>query len=374
MPDQMFPQPSSYKIQKILSQTQKSLVYLARRSDDVLEIHQSVVIKVFKQQIKDLPVLQMESLLRARHSSHLVKVLGFERFASQPALILEYIHGLNVKQFMEKVRLCEEEKNCICSQVLTGLKELKKIGLAHGDLSLENILIDTKGQVYLTDYGLANYEDEIYGTQPFIAPEISFLQKPNFSSDLFSLGVLEKILIGSFSETEIIGLSNQHFFLEGNSLLDPISQKRKPISFPFSPETKSLLGNQVQQALLLGDCFHSKKNSFPSKEQTLYRRGKKRAWRTVFFTGFFLFSLFITNPFISDKEDSEPAHPSTVLIRTKQWVHVQLAGQTAYSPSKFSLNRPGIYQLQWKKNKSRGQKKIFVRNGETIILRDHDFQ
>ena len=160
-----------YEIQEILGESYSSVVYLAQRLDKKFKIKQPIVIKLFKNEQSLGPVLQMESLLRARHSSHLVKVLSFERFQSQPALILEHISGANLKQLMKNTEFTKNEVAFICSQILTGLKELKKSGLAHGDLSPSNILIDIKGQVYLIDYGLANYEkNTFHSTKPIYSP------------------------------------------------------------------------------------------------------------------------------------------------------------------------------------------------------------
>ena len=173
MPHHFTSSVHTYEVQEILGESHTSLVYLAQLFDKDLKIKQPLVIKQFKQKNSPFLTLQLESLLRARYSSHLVKVLFFEKINSYPALILEYISGINLKQLMKKTKLSQNAINHLCKQILTGLEELKKNDLAHGDLSPSNILIDTKGHVYLTDYGLANYQnDNYYGKKHFIAPEL----------------------------------------------------------------------------------------------------------------------------------------------------------------------------------------------------------
>jgi len=115
-----------YKVQETLGESPSSVVYLAHRFDKKLQIRQPVVIKLFKNKDNSNPTLQMESLLRARHSSHLVKALSFESFQSRPALILEHIQGINLKQLIKNTDLSPNETACICSKVSTVMKALKK--------------------------------------------------------------------------------------------------------------------------------------------------------------------------------------------------------------------------------------------------------
>ena len=357
-----------YEIQETLGESQFSTVYLAWRRDKKLKIKQTLIIKVFKTH-SPIPILQMESLLRARHSSHLVKALFFEQFQSQPALILEYISGVNLKQFIKNQKLDQNEVNCICSQVLSGLEELKKNGLAHGDLSLSNILIDTSGRVYLTDYGLANYEgSSLYTTKPFTAPELYTAHKPCFSSDLFSLGVLEKVLNGHFTEKELTTLESKNFILEKDLLLDPDPKNRRKKTFPFSSSAGSRLGTKVQQMLLIKSYFPpAKNNPLPLKTK------ERKKYHFISMMGTLLLFVFTVNPFHSYSNYTVINAPAEVLVRTQNWIHIQMSGRKGYSPLNIQVNTPGFYKMIWKNKKSKGSKYLYLKSGQTITLRDNDF-
>ena len=354
-----------YEIQEILGESSFSTVYLAERSDKSLKIRQPLVIKLFKEKKSPLPHLQMESLLRARHCSHLIKVLSFEKFESRPALILEYISGINLKELLEKSALNSNEADCICSQVLTGLEELKNIGLAQGDLSLSNILIDRTGQIYLTDYGLGNYEKNFYGTEPFPAPEIYKGKKPDFFSDLFSLGVLEKRLKGSFTNKEFSALKGEDFICPKDPLLDPRPQNRKKRDFAFSPKGRRTLGEKVNQILIIKKCFPTKRPQ-PSSQKSFPARG-------IFLGGMTFFILFTANPFVSYGNYKVLQPPAEVLIRSHQWMHIQMAGVKGYTPINIPISQAGTYKIQWKKNNSRGEKHLYIKPGQKAVLRDDDF-
>ena len=392
-----------YEVRETLRESLLSTVYLAHRLDKDFKI--PVVIKLFKQKKSSWPVLQLESLLRARHSSHLVKVLSFERYQSRLALILEYISAVNLKQLIKNTELNQQEISCICSQTLTGLMELKKSGLAHGDLSLSNILIDTKGQVYLTDYGLANYEKKvIYSTEPFTAPELYEGKTSCFQSDLFSLGILEKVLRGRLISIKG-SMEGRHFVRKGDLLLDPEPQNRKEKPFDFSPSALSSLGSKVQQILFIKNCFQ--KISAPVLPPSGIRGFIEKSFRkqnfkavpfvSLFFSSFLFFGikkffrffycfvpsagilvllLFTANPFISYGRyipASSAALPAEVLIRTQQWIHIQMAGFTGYTPINIRVNKPGVYKLKWKKQNSAGFKYIYLNSGQKLVLKDNDF-
>ena len=377
MPAYLTAQANQYEIKEILGESSTSLVYLAHRIDKTLKFKQQVVLKVFKNLTANenfkMPLLQMESLLRARHSPHLVKVLGFERIENQPALVLEYISGLNLKQLLQKTHLSKDEKYYICTQTLQGLEELKHNGLVHGDLSLSNILIDIKGKVYLTDYGLANYAGKhIYSTKPFTAPELNQNKSCSFQSDLFSLGILEKLLINADILKNINQLENHHFFTANDPLLDPCPQKRTKKSFSFGLSASFSLGEKVNQIISFKNSFYSSQtvSLFQKKYPGFFHHLQK-----IGFISLFILALLTSNPFISfgkvfpDKKEG----PAYILIRTQQWMYVQVADKTGYSPIAATVDQPGMYQIKWKNQLSQGTKYIQVQAGEKVILRDHDF-
>lgn len=364
----------SYEIQEILGESLFSVVYLASRTDTDLKIKMPIVIKIFKKKEHLLPILHIESLLRARHSAHLVKALSFEKFHSCAALILEYIPGVNLKQLIKSATLNKNEIACICSQTLTGLKELRKNGFSHGDISLSNILIDINGSVYLTDYGLGNSTKNFtYSTKPFTAPELLKGKVADFQSDLFSLGVLEKILFGKGLDEELSRLENSHFIHKEDPLLDPSPEKRFEKKFSFSQEALSSLGKKTQHILFIKKCFSRKKKPVhpilplpPTKKQISYKS-------VISYTLLFLGLLFAVNPFISYGKHKPSLHPAEVLIRTKKWVYVKMSGFTGYPPLTIRVKKPGSYKLKWKSHKKSGVKYIHLTSGQRIVLRDKDF-
>ncbi len=365
----------SYETLEILGESPFNVVYLAQRFDPDLKIKMPVVIKLFKKKENSLPALQIESLLRGRKSAHLVKALSFEKFNSKPALILEYIFGVNLKQLIKSTSLDKSEIACVLAQTLIGLKELKKNGLAHGDISLSNILVNTTGQVFLTDYGLSNYKNKaLYGTKPFSAPELLKGQSAGFLSDLFSLGVLEKVLMGDGLK-ENPHLKPEHFISKRDPLLDPSPHNRREKTFSFSPEARTSLGEKAHQALFLKDGLPGQKKALPFSSSFSLKppRSYYNLTSGLIRGGLFFLLLFAINPFISYGKHIPKDKPTEVLIRTKKWVYVQMAGFKGYPPLNIRVKKPGSYKLKWKNQKTSGEKYIHLINGEKIILTDRDF-
>ena len=79
------------------------------------------------------------------------------------------------------------------------LFELKEHNIVHRDIKTENILLDNKGHLYLTDFELANiiiddnyknHRHKICGTISYLAPEVMKERRYSFKSDVWALGIV----------------------------------------------------------------------------------------------------------------------------------------------------------------------------------------
>ena len=85
--------------------------------------------------------------------------------------------------------------------------------------------------------------------------------------------------------------------------------------------------------------------------------------------------VFLVNPFTSygQYEPREKQKPAVLYVRSQEWIYVQIAGISGYTPLTVSVREPGLYKLKWKKKKSQGTKYVYLTAGQKTALKDKDF-
>jgi calcium-dependent protein kinase len=114
----------------------------------------------------------------------------------------EYCDGETLDNYiLKKYDINEAEILLIIKQIITGLLFLHKNNIIHGDIKLDNILINDKMEIKIIDFDLSvlceneYLSDYVFGTNPYIAPESYNLQIYSKKSDIWSLGILIYIII-----------------------------------------------------------------------------------------------------------------------------------------------------------------------------------
>ncbi len=131
------------------------------------------------------------------------KVLGQQLIGNQPVLILEYIDGETLRDYIGKKTLDLRSRLEIAVDIARILGKIHQQGVIHLDLSSENILVENKQQaVHFIDLSTASRidgyghqkvrPDQMLGTLPYISPEKTgrVNRAVDERSDLYSLGVV----------------------------------------------------------------------------------------------------------------------------------------------------------------------------------------
>lgn len=129
-----------------------------------------------------------------------------ESNAGTDCLVMPYCSGGDLFDLVNKV-----DAWTAFLQIVRGLQHIHASGLAHLDLSLENVLVDGEGVLKICDFGAARKADSPcsrVGKMFYMAPEIMFsqLQSPDYDSrtgDMYSLGVCLFILATGFQPYEV---------------------------------------------------------------------------------------------------------------------------------------------------------------------------
>ena len=132
---------------------------------------------------------------------------------------MEYIDGEDLASLLRRIgRLPQDKALDIARQLCAGLSAAHAKGVLHRDLKPANIMLDGRGQVVITDFGLAGVAGQIQGaevrsgTPAYMAPEQLAGKEVSTRSDIYGLGlVLYEVFTGkrAFSETSIESLRSR---------------------------------------------------------------------------------------------------------------------------------------------------------------------
>jgi len=146
---------------------------------------------------------------------NIVKTLDY--FEEHQAIVMEYIEGQNLADIFSKLcrPLTIEQAVFIISQVANGLQYAhtktdretgNPLNIIHRDIKPSNILISYKGQVKISDFGIASAMADpeatiavggIKGTLCYMSPEQAREEYVNNQSDIYSLGLIfHEMLVG----------------------------------------------------------------------------------------------------------------------------------------------------------------------------------
>ena len=117
---------------------------------------------------------------------------------------MEYVDGEDLASLLRRIgRLPQDKAVEIARQICAGLAAAHAKGVLHRDLKPANIMLDGRGQVVITDFGLAGVADDIRGTEirsgtpAYMAPEQIEGREVTLLSDIYALGlVLYEIFTG----------------------------------------------------------------------------------------------------------------------------------------------------------------------------------
>src|SRR5215207_2524750 len=171
------------------------------RADD-LTLGQPVALKFLPLHIAQDPdrlTRFRKEVAAARKVSHpnVCRVYDIADHAGQSFLTMEFVDGEDLSSVLKRLGRVPEEKGVeVARQLCSALAAVHDQGLLHRDLKPANVMLDGRGRVRLTDFGLAAAADDLSvsdvrsGTPLYQAPEQRAGQEVTARSDLYSLGLV----------------------------------------------------------------------------------------------------------------------------------------------------------------------------------------
>ncbi|KAJ3116187.1 serine/threonine protein kinase, AGC [Phlyctochytrium bullatum] len=129
------------------------------------------------------------------HHPFLVSLLGTFQDAQHVYLVLEYVRGGELFSLLRRVgRVSDGLAKYYAAQVVLALEYLHSRDIVYRDLKPENLLIDSRGHLRITDFGFAKvvkaHTWTLCGTPDYLAPEIIQSKGYGKAVDWWALGIL----------------------------------------------------------------------------------------------------------------------------------------------------------------------------------------
>ncbi|MEM7448771.1 MAG: serine/threonine-protein kinase [Myxococcota bacterium] len=153
-----------------------------------------------------------EARLGARlNHANIVSVFDIGSADNTYFIVMEYVEGSNLKSLMESIRkkgrhFPMKQAVYICMEACRGLSYAHELAdddgialnLVHRDVSPPNILLSKRGEVKVTDFGLAKATTQLERTDPgvvkgkfsYLSPEAALGKEVDARADIFAMGIV----------------------------------------------------------------------------------------------------------------------------------------------------------------------------------------
>ncbi|MBM3887889.1 MAG: serine/threonine protein kinase, partial [Verrucomicrobia bacterium] len=198
-----------YELLEEIGRGGMGIIYRARQKDLDRIVAIKVILAGQLASPEELRRFETEARAAARlQHPHIVRVHDAGQVHGQHYFAMEYVAGSSLAEMARRGPLEAETAARLMSIVARAVEHLHRQGIVHRDLKPSNILLDEKGQPFVTDFGLAKLMESqvqftqsgvIAGTPSYMAPEQAAGQIGRIGplSDVYSLGaILYELLTG----------------------------------------------------------------------------------------------------------------------------------------------------------------------------------
>lgn len=190
----------TYRIEKQVGSDAYGMLY--RAYDEVLDRPAALkvlsiglsqhadLVEHFRDKIKDLARVT---------NPHIPQIYCFGKQNEEYFVALEWCPGGSLSnELRTNGRLQLERALAILRQCVEGLATAWKIGIAHGNLKPNNVMINEEGEIKIADFGLVSERStgagvdvsSVSGALSFMAPELADRGAIDFRADIYSLGIM----------------------------------------------------------------------------------------------------------------------------------------------------------------------------------------
>lgn len=190
-----------YRLEELIGTGGMAIVY---KATDLTE-NRLVAVKILREECRN----NEELVRRFKNESKAISVLDHPNIVKvydvsvngpQPYIVMEYIDGITLKEYMEyrAQPLTFKETLHFVTQVLAALQHAHEKGIVHRDIKPQNIMLQADSSIKVMDFGIARFSrsenqtmtDKAIGSVHYISPEQAKGDITDAKSDIYSLGVM----------------------------------------------------------------------------------------------------------------------------------------------------------------------------------------
>ena len=187
----------NFELRTIIASGGMGTVYTAH---DV-KLEREVALKMMKREMAADPEIMQAFYREARagaalNHTNIIHVYSFDEFEGQPYLVMELADQGSLDHRIETEGVVPElDVLDVGIKMASALSAALKHNLLHRDIKPGNILYNSEGEPKLIDFGLVRaaeaghiWEEQVWGTVYYVAPEKIERKGEDFHSDMYSLG------------------------------------------------------------------------------------------------------------------------------------------------------------------------------------------
>ncbi|MGI8910641.1 MAG: protein kinase domain-containing protein [Rubrobacteraceae bacterium] len=192
-----------YELAEMVGRGGFATVWRARPAAGVLGRGRDVAIKIIPiySESERSRAMREGQIAEGLHHRNIVETIEVIPGDYEVYLVTEYVHGLPLNEAAQVYDV--DEIVDALAQILEALSYAHGQGIIHRDIKPQNALVDRRGRVKLTDFGVAYRPGDTrltqvgfaVGTPGYIAPEIMDDADPSELSDIYAVGATARTLL-----------------------------------------------------------------------------------------------------------------------------------------------------------------------------------
>ncbi|HEX7804074.1 MAG TPA: serine/threonine-protein kinase [Pseudoxanthomonas sp.] len=204
----------AWKIVGLLGRGGMGDVYAVERADG--QYQQSAALKHIRMELRSPRLIQAflserDNLAMLTHPGIVPVLDGGVDNLGHPWFVMRRVHGEHIDSWCDERRLNLRARVRLFLEACDAVAYAHQRGVLHQDIKPSNLLVTQDGRTQLLDFGLsttlhsaANEYRGLAVTDQYTAPEILLGGSPNFTTDIYALGVLlYRMLCGQFPQTRV---------------------------------------------------------------------------------------------------------------------------------------------------------------------------